>query len=83
MEIVMETKKTLVRGLAIDVIVVETMHSDSLGHLFYVAMIYVRHRRTGAQHLVQRTRIPGSAQALARDMQKRGLRALETFKQAA
>lgn len=75
----METKKTLVRGLAIDVIVVETMHSDSLGHLFYVAMIYVRHRRTGAQHLVQRTRIPGTAQALARDVQRRGIRALEAF----
>ncbi len=79
----METKKTLVRGVAIDVIVVETMHTDTIGTLFYIAMIYVRHRRTGAQHLVQRTRIPGSAQALARDVQKRGLRALETFKQAA
>ncbi|MEH0292523.1 hypothetical protein V6R98_09975 [Agrobacterium sp. CCNWLW71] len=79
----METKKTLVRGLAIDVIVVETMHSDSLGHLFYVAMIYVRHRRTGAQHLVQRTRIPGTGQALARDVQRRGIRALEAFRPVA
>lgn len=79
----METKKTLIRGLAIDVVVVETMHKDAIGTLFYVAMIYVRHRRTGAQHLVQRTRIPNSGQALARDVQKRGLRALETFKQAA
>lgn len=75
----METKKTLVPGLAIDVIVVETMHSDKLGHLFYVAVIYVRHRRTGAQYLVQRTRIPGTGQALARDVQRRGLRALGTF----
>ena len=79
----METKKTLIRGLAIDVIVVETMHADAVGTLFYIAMIYVRHRKTGAQHLVQRTRIPGTGQALARDVQKRGLRALETFKQAA
>ena len=79
----METKKTLIRGLAIDVVVVETMHKDAIGTLFYVAMIYVRHRKTGAQHLVQRTRIPNSGQALARDVQKRGLRALETFRQAA
>lgn len=79
----METKKTIVRGLAIDVIVIETMHTDSIGHLFYFAMIYVRSRRTGAQHLVQRTRIPNSGQALARDVQKRGLRALEAFKKAA
>ncbi len=75
----METKKTLVRGLAIDVIVVETMHSDSIGHLFYLAMIYVRHRRTGAQHLIQRTRIPNSGPTIARDVQRRGLRALEAF----
>ena len=38
----METKKTLIRGLAIDVIVVETMHTDAIGTLFYIAMIYVR-----------------------------------------
>ncbi|OCJ63469.1 hypothetical protein A6U97_13370 [Agrobacterium tumefaciens] len=79
----METKKTLIRGLAIDVIVVETMHTDAIGTLFYVAMIYVRHRKSGTQHLVQRTRIPGTGQALARAVQKRGLRALETLKQAA
>ena len=79
----METKKTVIRGLAIDVIVVETMHSDSLGHLFYLAMIYIRSRRTGAQRLVQRTRIPGTGQALARNVQRNGIRALETFKQAA
>lgn len=79
----METKKTLIRGLAIDVIVVETMHTDAIGTLFYIAMIYVRVRKSGAQHLVQRTRIPNSGQALARDVQKRGLRALEAFKQAA
>lgn len=79
----METKKTLIRGLAIDVIVVETMHTDAIGTLFYIAMIYVRVRKSGSQHLVQRTRIPNSGQALARDVQKRGLRALEAFKQAA
>lgn len=75
----METKKTLIRGLAIDVIVVETMHADVVGTLFYVAMIYVRHRRTGTQRLIQRTRIPGTGQKLARDVQRKGLRALETF----
>lgn len=78
----METRKTIVRGLAIDVIVVETMHADSIGHLFYVAMIYVRSRKTGAQRFLQRTRIPNSGQALARDVQRRGMRALETFSTA-
>ncbi|MBR0555010.1 hypothetical protein J5J10_04885 [Ciceribacter sp. L1K23] len=75
----METKTTRIPGLAIDVVVVETAQSDSLGHLFYVALIYVRHRRTGAQRLVQRTRIPGTGQSLAHAVQQRGIRALETF----
>ncbi|KAB2700388.1 hypothetical protein F9K79_05745 [Ochrobactrum sp. Kaboul] len=79
----METRKTVVRGLSIDLIVVETTHTDAIGTLFYVAMIYARHRKTGAQQLIQRTRIPGTGQALARDVQRRGLRALETFRKAA
>ncbi len=79
----MKTTTTTIRGLAIDVLVIETMHTDARGTLFYRAEILVRHRQTGAQRLIQRTRIPGSGQALARDVQRRGIRALETFKQAA
>ena len=79
----MKTTTTVIRGLAIDVLVIETVHADAFGTLFYRAEILVRHRKTGAQHLVQRTRIPNSGQALARDVQKRGIRALETFKKAA
>jgi hypothetical protein len=76
----METKKTIVRGLAIDVIVVETMQTDAAGTLFYIAMIYAHHRKTGIQRLIRRTRISGSGQALAREVQEQGLRALEAFK---
>ena len=79
----MKTTTTVIRGLAIDVLVIETTQTDAMGTLFYRAEILIRHRKTGAQHLVQRTRIPDSGQALARDVQKRGLRALETFKRAA
>lgn len=76
----LDTKKTVIPGLVFDVIVIETMQSDAVGTLFYVAMIYVRIRKTGAQRLVQRTRIVGTAQSLARDVQKRGLRALDAFR---
>jgi hypothetical protein len=75
----METKKTLIRGLAIDVLVVETMHSDSIGTLFYRAEIHVRGKKTGAEKLVKRTRIPGTANELAKAVQQHGLRALEVF----
>lgn len=79
----MKTTTTTIRGLAIDVLVIETVHADVVGTLFYRAEIMIRERKTGIQRLVQRTRIPNSGQALARDVQRRGLRALETFKQAA
>lgn len=73
----METKKTLIRGFAIDVLVVETMQTDAAGMLFYVAEIHVRERKTGTEKLVRRTRVPGSGQALARDVQRLGVRALD------
>lgn len=73
----MESKTTVVRGLAFDVVVIETMHSDSVGTLFYRAAIFVRERATGAQRLVRRTRIPGTGAALARDVQQMGVRALD------
>ncbi|MFD1328729.1 hypothetical protein [Mycoplana ramosa] len=79
----MKTTTTVIRGLAIDVLVIEIVHADAVGTLFYRAEILIRERKTGAQRLVQRTRIPGSGQALARDVQKRGVRALEAFKKAA
>lgn len=73
----MKTKTTVVRGLAIDVIVVETMHADAAGLLFYIAEIHVRERTTGTEKLVRRTRIPGSGQELARAVQRMGVRALD------
>jgi hypothetical protein len=74
-----KTKKTLIRGLAIDVLVVETTQTDAAGTLFYFAEIHVREKRTGAEKLVRRTRIPGAGQELARAVQQRGVRALDGF----
>lgn len=73
----MKAKTTTIRALAVDVLVVETTHGDAAGHLFYLAAIFVRHRTTGVQRLVRKTRIPGAGQALVRDVQKDGLRALD------
>lgn len=79
----MRTKKTLIRGLAIDVLVIETTQSDAAGTLFYFAEIHVREKRTGTEKLVRRTRIPGTAKELAQVVQQRGVRALETFSRTA
>jgi len=73
----MKTKTTVVRGLSFDVIVVETIHTDAVSTLFYLATIFVRERKTGTEKLVRRTRIPGSGRELARAVQRSGVRALD------
>ncbi len=73
----MKTKKTVIKGLAIDVLVIETTHRDAHGTLFYRAEIFVREKKTGIERLVRRSRIPGTGQELARAVQAQGVRALE------
>ncbi len=74
----METKTTTIKGLAIDVVVIETMHTDAAGIiLWYVATISIRERKTGIEQHVRRTRVPGSGQELARAVQRMGVRALD------
>lgn len=76
----MESKTTVIRGIAFDVVVVETQHRDETGtHIWYVATIYVRERKSGAQRLVRRSRVPGAGQALARDVQRMGVRAIDAL----
>lgn len=75
----MKTTTTTIRGLALDILVVETMHTDVVGTLFYRAEILIRERKSGAQRLVRRSRIPGTGQELAQAVRRRGLRALDTL----
>lgn len=75
----MNTTTTTIRGLAIDVLVIETMHTDAVGVLFYIAEVVIRERKTGAQRLVRRSRIPGTGRELAIAVQQRGLRALNAL----
>ncbi|MCZ7973958.1 hypothetical protein O9X80_05555 [Agrobacterium salinitolerans] len=76
----MKTTTTTIRGLAIDVLVIETMQQTASGEvLWYVATILVQNRRTGVKRLVRRTRVPGSGKELAKAVQQRGVRALEAL----
>lgn len=76
----MKTTTTTIRGLAIDVLVIETMQQTAAGEvLWYVATIIVQNRRTGVQRIVRRTRVPGSGKELAKAVQQRGVRALEAL----
>lgn len=73
----METTTTRIRGIAFDVLVTETTHRDARGVLFYLAVIIVRNRKTGAEQVARRSRIPGAGKALARAVQQHGVRVLD------
>ncbi len=79
----MKTMTTVIRGLALDVVVVETTQADATGILFYRAEIFTRNRGTGMQQLVRRTRIPGTGKELAKAVQQHGVRTLEAVIKAA
>lgn len=73
----MQNRTTVVRGLVCDVEICETSQVDTDGEvLFYLASIYVAHRERGIRHLVRRSRIPGTGEEIANDVQSRGIRAL-------
>lgn len=73
----METTTTTIRGLSMDVVVTETSHRDAKGIFFYLAVVVVRSRKTGAEQIARRSRIPGAGKALAHDVQRLGIRALD------
>ncbi|NKQ75091.1 hypothetical protein EHI42_08790 [Rhizobium hidalgonense] len=75
----METITTTIRGIAFDVLVTETTHRDAGGVLFYLAVIAIRSRKTGIEKVARRSRIPGTGKALARDVQRLGVRALDVL----
>ena len=77
MEIFMETTTTTIRGLAFDAILTETTHKDAHGVLFYLAVVTLRSRKTGVERVARRSRIPGAGKALARDVQRMGVRVLD------
>lgn len=73
----METKTTTIRGLAFDVLISETTHRDACGVLFYLAVVVIRERKTGLERVARRSRLPGAGAALARDVERLGVRALD------
>lgn len=75
----METTTTKIKGLAFDVFVTETTHKDARGILFYRCVVVIREHRTGVERVARRSRLPGAGAALARDVQRLGVRALEIF----
>lgn len=76
----MLSRTMMVRGLAFDIEVSETVQTDADGLvLFYLASIYVAYRQGGGRRFVRRTRTPVAGAELAMAIMTRGVRALEAI----
>lgn len=69
----MAIRTAVFRGLAYNVLIEEFHDQDSAGHLVaYLASIYVE--TTSGRHLVRRSRLPGAAETLRREIERDGIR---------
>lgn len=72
---------TKIRGLTVNVEVVEVCQTDQNGGILcYVAAIYIQAHGSVEKTLVRKSRLPGAAAELKREIQRDGLRAFDRFK---
>jgi len=72
---------TKIRGLTVNVIIEEIHHQHDRGGLIcYIASIYVQSHGSAEKRLVRRSRLPGAAAELKREIQRDGLRAFDRIR---
>lgn len=77
----MQIRTTTIPGLTFAVQIEEVNHRDPLGGLIcYLASLYVK--TDSGRHLVRRSRIPGAAEAMQREIRRDGLRAFRRLANA-
>lgn len=69
---------TKIKGLTVNVEVLEVHQQDAQGGtLWYYAAIYVQEHGSAEKRLVRRSRLPGAAAELRKEIQRDGLRAFD------
>lgn len=77
----MRQKITKVRGLTVNIEVMEVHQQDANGStLWYYAAIYVQKHGSAEKRLVRQSRLPGAAALLKKEIQRDGLRAFDRIK---
>ena len=80
-EISMRQTITKIRGLRVNVLIEEVHHQHDRGGLIcYFASIYIQPHGSAEKRLVRRSRLPGAAAELRKEIQKDGLRAFDRIK---
>ncbi|WLD95803.1 hypothetical protein PX860_09435 [Agrobacterium leguminum] len=69
---------TRIKGLTVNIEVVEMSHADNNGGILcYVAAIYIQRHGSTEKRLVRKSRLPGAAAELKREIQRDGLRTFD------
>jgi len=69
---------TRIRGLTVNIIIEEVHHQHEKGGLIcYIASIYVQPHGSAEKRLVRRSRLPGAAAELKKEIQRDGIRAFD------
>lgn len=77
----MRQKITKIRGLTVNIEVVEVCQSDRQGGtIWYHAAIYVQQVGSAERKLVRKSRLPGAAAALRAEIKRDGIRAFDRIK---
>lgn len=72
---------TRIRGLTVNIEVVEVCQTDANGGtIWYHAAIYIQAHGSTEKRLVRRSRLPGAAAELRREIQRDGIRAFDRIK---
>ncbi len=72
---------TRIRGLTVNIEVVEITQNDaSGGTLWYFAAIYLQRRGSAEKELIRKSRLPGAAAALKAEIQRDGIQAFDRIK---
>ncbi len=79
----MTVKTTIIRGLAVDILIEEFDDRDARGQLNgYVATIYRLDKKASSRTLIRRSRLPGAASEIEREIRADGLQTFRRLTQA-
>ncbi|MBB3945691.1 hypothetical protein GGQ73_001626 [Rhizobium skierniewicense] len=69
---------TRIRGLTVNVIIEEVHHHHEKGGLIcYIAAIYIQAHGSAQKKLIRKSRLPGAAAELRKEIQRDGIRAFD------
>lgn len=69
---------TKIKGITVNIIIEETHHQhEKAGLICYIAAIYIQKHGSAEKRLVRKSRLPGAADTIRQEIQRKGIRAFD------